>query len=100
VTRVFSKARELFVYLQAYQQLAKPPNPLVATVSFYQGQSKVFETAPISVTPPASELGTTPLSFSIGLKELPPGDYDCEVTVIDPAAGKGTFWQAPIVVVP
>ena len=101
VTRVFSKQRELFVYLQAYEQGVTPPTPMVATVSFYQGQSKVFETAPIAVTPPAtSRLGMAPLSFSIGLKELPPGTYDCQVNVIDPAGGKGTFWQAPIVVVP
>jgi VWFA-related protein len=101
VTRVFSKQRELFAYLQAYEQGVTPPNPLVATVSFYQGQSKVFETTPIAVTPPAtSRLGMVPLSFSIGLKELPPGDYDCQVNVIDPSGGKGTFWQAPIVVVP
>ena len=105
VTRVFSKGRDLYVYLQAYEQgAAEPasgPHPLVATVSFYQGQSKVFETQPIAVTPPAtSRLGMAPLSFSIGLNQLPPGEYDCQVNVIDPAGAKGTFWQAPIVVVP
>jgi VWFA-related protein len=101
VTRVFSKGRDLYVYLQAYQQAATAAKPLVAFVSFYQGQTKVFETQPMAVTPGStSKLGTVPLSFSIGLNQLPAGQYDCQVTVLDPTEMKGTFWQAPIMVVP
>ncbi len=101
VTRVFSKGRDLFVYLQAYQQGATAGKPLVAFVSFYQGQTKVFETQPTAVTPPATNrLGTVPLSFSIGLNQLPAGQYDCQVTVLDPADMKGTFWQGQIMLVP
>src|ERR1700744_2813987 len=68
VTRVFSRGRDLYVYLQAYGQGAAgaPPKTFVAFVSFYQGQAKVFETQPMAVTPPATaRLGTVPLSFSI-----------------------------------
>jgi hypothetical protein len=104
VTRVFSKGRDLYVYLQAYQQnavTAAAAKPLVAFVSFYQGQKKVFETQPVAVTPAATNrLGAVPLSFSIGLNQLPPGQYDCQVTVLDPSGMKGTFWQAQIMVVP
>jgi VWFA-related protein len=102
VTRVFSKGRDFYVYLQAYQQGATAvAKPLVAFVSFYQGQTKVFETQPMAVTPAStSRLGTTPLSFSIGLNQLSAGQYDCQVTVLDPTGIKGTFWQAPIMVVP
>jgi VWFA-related protein len=101
VTRVFSKGRDFYVYLQAYQQSAADTKPLVAFVSFYQGQTKVFETQPMAVTRAStSRLGTVPLSFSIGLNQLLAGQYDCQVTVLDPTAMKGTFWQAPIMVVP
>jgi VWFA-related protein len=102
VTRVFSRGRDFYVYLQAYQQgAAVATKPFVAFVSFYQGQTKVFETQPMAVTPAStSRLGTTPLSFSIGLNQLPAGQYDCQVTVLDPTGMKGTFWQAPIMVVP
>jgi VWFA-related protein len=105
VTRVFSKEHELYVYLQAYAPPIVPPSaaagPFVAFVSFYRNGVKVFETAPLAVTPTAtSRIGATPFSFSIGLWQLPPGDYDCQVTVLDPAGIKGTFWQAPILVVP
>ena len=50
VTRVFSKSRDLYVYLQAYQPGATSVQPLIAFVSFYQGQTKVFETHPMAVT--------------------------------------------------
>jgi len=101
VTRVFSRGRDLYVYLQAYQSAAATAKPLVAFVSFYQGQTKVFETQPMAVTPAAtSRLGTVPLSFSIGLNQLPPGEYDCQVTILDPTDTKGTFWQGQIMLVP
>jgi hypothetical protein len=48
VTRVFSKGREFYVHLQAYEQGTAPAKPLVAFVSFYQGQTKMFETQPIA----------------------------------------------------
>jgi VWFA-related protein len=101
VTRVFSKTRDLYVYLQAYQQSATTPQPLVAYISFYQGQTKVFETQPMQVTNSiGNSLKTMPLRFTVGLAPLPPGDYTCQVTVLDPAAQKSAFWQAPITVVP
>ena len=101
VTRVFSKSRDLFVYLQAYEQGATTVQPLIAFVSFYQGQTKVFETQPMEVaTGMSNPLKTMPLRFSIGLNPLPPGDYDCQVTVLDPTGAKSSFWQAPITLVP
>ena len=50
VTRVFSKSRDMYVYLQAYEQGTPSVQPLVAFVSFYHAQSKVFETPPVEVT--------------------------------------------------
>ena len=101
VTRVFSKSRDLYVYLQAYQQGVTSAQPLIAFVSFYQGKTKVFETASMEVASGMSNsLKTMPLRFSIGLNPLPPGDYDCQVTVLDPTGQKSAFWQAPITLVP
>ena len=110
VTRVFSKSREMFVYLQAYEGPAPTapasavpaaPAPVAAYVSFLNGQTKVFESQPILATPvPGSRIGVTPLSFSIPLGSVPPGEYDCQVTVLDPAGQKSTFWRAPIKIVP
>lgn len=101
VTRVFTKGRELFVYLQAYQQGAPAVQPLIAFVSFYRGQNKVFETQAVKTTNRWNNtVKTVPLKFDIGLEDLPPGKYDCQVTVLDPTGQKAAFWRAPIVVVP
>jgi VWFA-related protein len=102
VTRVFSKGRDLYVFLQAYQQRnGSTIQPLVAFVSFYRDGVKSFETAPLAVTEgydPRSK--ALPLRFSLSLATLPPGRYDCQVTVLDPAGQRAAFWQAPIVLVP
>jgi VWFA-related protein len=101
VTRVFSKGRSLYVYLQAYEQGAATAQPLMGYVSFYQGQTKVYETQPVEVSPnPNTRLETAPLNFTVNLSQLAPGKYDCQVTVLDPTGAKGAFWQAPILLVP
>jgi VWFA-related protein len=101
VTRVFSKSRDMYVYLQAYERGATTTQPLVAFVTFYRGQSKAFETPPLQVIDgmdPKSK--AVPLRFSFPLDKLAPGNYDCQVTVLDPATNKAAFWQAPVVLVP
>jgi VWFA-related protein len=101
VTRVFSKSRDMYVYLQAYQQGVADVQPLIAFVSLYAGQKKAFETQPIEIqSGSTNRLKTMPIQFSIALTTLPPGKYDCQVTVLDPTAQKAAFWQAPIVLVP
>jgi hypothetical protein len=119
VTRVFSKSKNLYVYLQAYEGAPPAPStpaagaaapagppapatrPLISFVSFYKGQTKVYETQPEEVSPAANtRLGTAPLNFTVDLAQLPPGTYNCQVTVLDPTGGKSAFWQAPIMLVP
>jgi VWFA-related protein len=126
VTRVFSKGRNLYVFLQAYEAPITAPaaapaagaatvtpvaasttptpaqtRPLIAFVSFYQGQTKVYETQPMEVSPlPNTRLQIAPMNFTVDLSSLAPGKYDCQVTVLDPSGGKGAFWKAQIMVVP
>ena len=101
VTRVFSKAKDMYVYLQAYEPTAATVQPLVAFVTFYRGQTKVFETPPLPVSEGLSnKLKTVPLKFSLSLSKLPPGRYNCQVTVLDPTGQKAAFWQAPVMLIP
>jgi len=101
VTRVFSRSRDMYVYLQAYEQDAPGVQPLIAFVSFYRAQRKAFETQPIEVKEGMNNrLKTMPLSFSIAINQLPPGEYECQVTVLDPNGQKGAFWRVPIMLVP
>jgi len=101
VTRVFSRSRDMYVYLQAYREGATPDQPLIAFVTFYRGQTKAFETPPLAVTGSVdNKLKTVPMRFSLALGKLQPGRYDCQVTVLSPAGQKAAFWQAPVMLVP
>ena len=119
VTRVFAIDRTMFVYLQAYErdEAATPAPavpeatrpgatapeqgaPLFAYVSFYRDQKMAMETPPIAVTPqPATRLGVVPLNFEVGLGKLAPGEYQCQVSVLDPAGRRAGFWQGPVMLV-
>ncbi len=101
VTRVFHNSGDMFVYLQAYQKAATTAQPMVAYVSFYKGSAKVMETPPVKVADgldPHSHMMPIKLSFS--LAKLKPGEYNCQVTVLDPTGQKAAFWQAPVMMIP
>jgi VWFA-related protein len=101
VTRVFSKQKPMYVYAQAYQQLAEPVQPLAAFVTFYRGSTKAFETTPIAITERVpGRLNTMPIKLNFSLDSLVPGEYSVQVTVLNPSGGKAAFWQAPIMLVP
>lgn len=100
VHRVFDRTRELHIYLQAYENGAAATEPLVAMVSFFRGGTKVFETPALAVVEglnPKSK--AVPMQFSVRLDTLPPGEYGCLVTVLDPTNRKAAFWQAPIMLI-
>jgi len=101
VTRVFSKARDMYIYLQAYDRAPESTHSLVAYVTFYRGESKAFETAPLAVTEvPDPKSKAVALRFSLSLEKLPPGEYNCQVTVLSPDGQKAAFWQSPVMLIP
>ena len=101
VTRVFSNKGNMYVYLQAYEPGATTAVPLIAYVTFFKGSVKVMETPPVKVSDgidPKSHM--LPLKLAFGLDRLKPGEYNCQVTVLDPTAQKAAFWQAPVMMIP
>lgn len=101
VTRVFTKQREIYVYLQGYEQGVRSVQPLVSFVSFYQRQKKVLETRPTEFADDSNKrLNTIPLSFTVPLNRVPVGEYDCQISVLNPTGQKVAFWRAPIRIVP
>ena len=101
VTRVFSKSRDMYVYLQAYEHYVPTAQPLLAFVNFYSGQTKMFETPLVQFVdgfdPKTRALA---IKFILSLSKLPPGEYICQLTVLDPNSQKATFWQAPVILIP
>ena len=101
VTRVFKKEQDMYVFLEAYQPDAQTTQPLVATVSFYRGKVKAFETAALMVTEGLNARSkAVPVRFSVPLNKLQSGRYTCQVSVLDPTGQKFAFWRAPIVMLP
>lgn len=101
VTRVFSKGRSLFVYLQGYEQGPLAGDPLVGFVSLYKDGAKLLDTPPVAITPaPGIRLTQVPMSFTVELNQLPEGEYDCQVTVLAPKSGRSQFWRGQMNIVP
>jgi hypothetical protein len=91
----------MYVYAQGYERHAASPEPVVAYVSLYRGAAKAFETAPQMVTPVfETKAKSVPMGFTLSLSGLPPGEYTCQLTVMNTATQKATFWRAPVRLVP
>ena len=101
VTRVFRKDQEMFVFLEAYEPTAAKTQPVIATLSFYRGNVKAFESAPVQVTDGLDpNTKAVPIRFSVPLAKIEPGRYTCQVSVLEPSAQKFAFWRAPIALLP
>lgn len=97
VTRTFSRARPLHVFLEAYPGES---GPLAAWVSFHRDGRVIHDTAVHGIEAGlSSPRGAAPIHLVIPLMDLAPGDYDCQVTVLDPAGNRATFWRARVTVV-
>ena len=91
----------MHVYLEAYEQYATGTQPLVAFATFYREGVKVFESQPVTVNNGVDRTSKPiPIRLTVPLDSLPPGRYECQVTVIEPTGKRAAFWQAPIAVVP
>lgn len=97
VTRAFHRNQTLYVYLEAFEPDA--PQAIEASVAFYRGKVKVFETPLAAPTAPfKTEAKVQPIQVNIPLESLEPGRYTCQVNVIDPRAQKVAFWRGPMAV--
>jgi len=100
VTRVFRKDQDMLVFLEAYQPQAEKTQLMVATVSFYRGKVKAFETAPLQISDGLNKSKAVPVSLSVPLGKLQPGRYTCQVNVLNPSAQKFAVWRSPMVLLP
>jgi hypothetical protein len=70
-------------------------------VTFYRGQTKAFETPPLPITEGLDlKSKAVPMKFAIALDKLQAGQYDCQVSVVDPTGQKAAFWQTSVMLVP
>ena len=101
VTRVFSRSKPLFVFLQAYEAAASTPRPLIGYVSLYKDDMLAERSEAVSTSAPTTtRLTALPVSFALDLANLLPGRYECQISVLDPTDGKTRFWRSPIQIAP
>jgi VWFA-related protein len=115
VTRVFRSDHELEVFLQAYWGSSMSPAPaggnvvsprvvedakIVAFISLYRNGTKVMEGQAVQATAlPENRLGTVPINLRIPLNGVEAGEYQCQVTVLDPSKDRAAFWQGSLAIV-
>jgi VWFA-related protein len=101
VTRVFRKNHEMYVYLEAYQPEATATKFMIATLTFYRGKVKAFESHPLRIADGLNvKSKAVPVSFSVPLSTLEPGKYKCQVTVVSPSSQSFAAWRSNIVLLP
>ena len=101
ITRVFSRSRDLYVYLQAYERDAAKQHPVAVVVAFFKNDEKIFQSPAYTVTEGMdAKSKAVPFKLTLPLGAMADGEYRCQVTVLDPSTQKAAFWQAPIKIVP
>jgi VWFA-related protein len=103
ITRVFRKDQNLYVYMEVYDPtLGADQKPSVAaTLGFYRGKNKLFESEPVYLDAFIPKRGQTlPVKFQVPLSKLPTGVYTCQINLIDENGHKFGFQRAEIKVLP
>jgi hypothetical protein len=89
----------MFLFLQAYERESPAMRPLVAFVTFYRDGAKAFDTEMLDIADGWDpKTRAVPIRFTIAPGSLVAGEYDCQVTVLDPSANRVAFWRSPIVI--
>jgi VWFA-related protein len=104
ITHVFRKDQNLYVYMEVYDpgvSGAQAMPSVAATLSFYRGKTKSFESQPVRLdTFAAKRAQTLPLQLQASLAQLAPGRYTCQVNIVDENGRKFGFARTEIVVLP
>jgi VWFA-related protein len=103
ITHVFRKDQNMYVYMEVYDPGVdgnqKPS--VAATLSFYRGKTKTFESQPVRLDSFMPKRGQTlPIRFQTPLAQLAAGRYTCQINLIDEAGHKFSFQRSDIVVLP
>ncbi len=106
VTRVFRDGQDLFVYFELYDPAVPEGmaqtlrvSSVAANLAIYRGDQKVLETAAVRGSrPDAKRSDTLPIRLRAKLKDLKPGEYVCQVNVIDELGRKFAFPRTRIAV--
>jgi VWFA-related protein len=103
ITHVFRKDQNLYVYMEVYDPgLDANQKPSVAaTLSFFRGKTKTFESEPVHLETFLPKRGQTlPVQFQAPLAQLAAGRYTCQINLIDENGRKFAFQRTEIMILP
>jgi VWFA-related protein len=104
VTRVFRRSQNMYIAFDVYDAAPDPAQPANRRVSvtmslFNQKGLKAFEAGPVMATGQVSTRpNATPVQLQVPLKTLAPGNYVCQLNVVDEIGRKFAFSRANLVV--
>lgn len=107
VTRVFRSGQDLFVYLEVYDPIMaeNPPEnvpqaSIAANLQLFKGTQKVMDTPQVRMTRLDSKRDRVlPMRLRFQFNDLKPGQYTCQINVIDEFGRKFAFPRAPLFVI-
>lgn len=92
VTHVFRRPQTMTVFSEVYA-----PGSM-ARLSLFHGRKQIWQSAPLR--PAAGRSGAFTVETSLRLGRLQPGEYVCQLTVVDPAAQRFDVRRVPMSIVP
>ncbi len=95
VTHVFKRSQTLHAFAEVYQA-----GSVAATLAVYQGRKKVYESGPLRGVAVANREGVMAINGDLPLRGVPPGEYTCQLNVVDAVGGRFAFRRTPMVVTP
>jgi VWFA-related protein len=93
VTHVFKRSQTLHAFAEVYQA-----GSTAATLAVYQGRKKIYESPPLRIAPVPNREGVTSINGDLPLSRVPPGEYTCQLNVVDAVGGRFAFRRTPLVV--
>jgi hypothetical protein len=108
VTHVFRQAQTLFVFFEVYDPVIPDTLPqnmrmasISASVALYQEDRKVMESPAVRAGKLSQRgAGILPVWLQVPLKQVKPGQYTCQVNVIDEFGRKFAFPRMSLAVLP
>jgi hypothetical protein len=103
ITHVFRKDQNLYVYMEVYDPgTGEDQKPAVAaTLSFYRGKTKAFESQPVRLDSFLDKRGlTVPIRFQAPLARLATGRYTAQINLIDEAGKRFATPRTDLAILP
>jgi VWFA-related protein len=105
VAHVFRQDGHLYLLYEVYSPDTKSadaktaPPRLLTSIEFLSGSTKVFETPLVEATKLTDPVrNMVAFQFDVPLKDMKPGQYTCQVNVIDDRAGSFSFPRTGVLV--